>query len=177
MKQKCPGQGHKVFILKCLADRQSGVPPIVIGVARRFPSCPPSSSSSHLLITLFPFPHPSPPSSLFIRLLSSTFLKMGCVQSSAVDEEAKARSCSPSFLPLRSAAYASSPLPLPQEMKKLRASSGGIRSWRRTKLRCCCSAQASRARCDPFIPTCLHRTIHDKIIPPSHHPSPRYSSR
>lgn len=113
----------------------------------------------------------------FTRLLSSTFLKMGCVQSSAVDEEAKARSCSPSFLTLRSAAYASSPLPLPQEMKKLRASSGGIRSWRRTKLRCCCSAQASRARCDPFIPTCLHRTIHDKIIPPSHHPSPRYSSR
>lgn len=92
-----------------------------------------SSSSSH------------PPPQLTLSLLPSFSLLpliMGCVPSSVVDEEARARA-----LPFYPSILLTYPLsPIRQAMTRSRISSGETRLWQRMRSRCYCSALASLAR-------------------------------
>ena len=85
----------------------------------------------HLLL-----PHP---------LFTPLSLLMGCVPSSVVDEEARARASPFRHTHTHSLVYLTLTFPS-QVMRRLRINSGETRLWRRTRSRCCYLAPASLAR-------------------------------
>ena len=160
-----------------------GVPPIVIDarVARSFsfslclyPHLTSSSSFSFPLLLLPPFPL------LFLilpPLLPSTllyFYQMGCVQSSAVDEEAKARKCLPSFPDSPSCClrlFSSATLILGNEEIENQLRRDKVMAKNEIKMLLLGAGESGKVR--HFNASRLHRSLSNENLPPS----PLFSNR